>query len=158
MSSDCFSIFLTYLDIKEILRLDSAFCNHNDRIEWLNLLTTLKPCISVENNQFANKIADWLILKNVHPVELSLQYKKDSNFAVSDEFVFKLTRNESRVKKFDIKGNYPKPAINKMLFSNVANHCIQLETLKLIGVEIPDGGLDSLSKHVFNLNRKNFNM
>ena len=55
VSSDWFSIFPTYLDIKDILRLDSAFCNHKSRIEWLILLKTLKPSISVDNNRFADK-------------------------------------------------------------------------------------------------------
>ena len=92
--SDWFSISLTYLTMEEILRLDSAFCHHDSRIEWLNLLKTFNPCISVKNDLFANKIADWLILKNIQPTELSLQFIH-SNVAFSDDCLFKLTRNGS---------------------------------------------------------------
>ena len=126
VSSDWFSIFLTYLDKEEILRLDSAFCNHNSRIEWLNLLNTLKPSIIVKNNQFTNKIADWLILKNVYPVELTLKFIR-SHVALSDDCVFKLTRNGSRLKKFEIVGDYYETTIvNKMIFPYVAAYCTQL--------------------------------
>ena len=140
------SIFLAYLDIGEILRLDSAFCNHNSRLEWLNLLKTLTPRINVKNNQFAEKIADWLILKNVHPVELSLQYSDDSNFAISDDCVFKLTRNDSKLKELVIIGNFtPRTVISKVMFQYVEAHCIRLEILKLCYLDIPDNGLETLS-------------
>ena len=34
ISADWFSIFLTYLDIEDIARLDSAFTHHDDRPKW----------------------------------------------------------------------------------------------------------------------------
>ena len=73
VSSDWFSVFLTYLDIKEIAKLDFAFCNHADRPKWLNLLKTSKPSISIHCNRSTIKIANWLIQKVMHPEELSLQ-------------------------------------------------------------------------------------
>ena len=45
ISADWFSMFLTYLDVKEILRLDSAFTNHGDRPKLLHLLKDIKPNI-----------------------------------------------------------------------------------------------------------------
>ena len=71
VSSDWFSVFLTYLDIADLVRLDSAFCNHAIRPNWLSLLKTLKPRISICNYKHSTiKIANWLILKNIHPEEL----------------------------------------------------------------------------------------
>ena len=149
VSSDWFSIFLTYLTIEDILSLDSAFCNHNDRIEWLKLLKTLKPCIRVKNDQFADKIADWYILKNVHPVELSLRYNDGSSFTISDDCIAKLTRNGSRVKKLDMQGYFYRftgQLINQMIFQNVAVNCPQLETLSIYFAALPDDGLEILSR------------
>ena len=57
VSSDCFSVFLTYLDIKKIVRLDSAFCNHVDRPKWLNSLKNFKPSISIRCNRSTIKVA-----------------------------------------------------------------------------------------------------
>ena len=145
VSSDWFSVFLTYLDIEEILELDSAFCNHNDRIEWLNLLETLTPRIHVKNNEFVDKISDWLILKNVHPLELSLQYSSGSSFVISDYCAFKLTRNGSRLKTLEIVGDNQRPVMNKMVLPYVAVHCTQLENLNIRHIEIPDFGLEFLS-------------
>ena len=39
----------------------------------------------------------------------------DSNVAISDDCAFKLTANGSRLKKFEIEGDYPKSVINKMM-------------------------------------------
>ena len=73
VSSDWFAIFLTYLDIKEIVRLDSAFCSYVDRPSWLTLLKTFEPSISLCCNRSTIEISEWLIRKYVHPKELSLQ-------------------------------------------------------------------------------------
>ena len=149
VSSDWFSIFLTYLNIDEILRLDSAFCSHNGRIEWLNLLKTLKPRICVKNNEFADKIGDWLLSKFVHPIGLSFQFNHSNglSLAISEDCFFKLIRNGSRLKTFEIASDsdYPTHVINKVILPYVAIYCVQLETLNLTNVNIPDNGLEILS-------------
>ena len=38
VSSDWFSYFLQYLNLKDIANLDSAFCNVEERMHWLLLL------------------------------------------------------------------------------------------------------------------------
>ena len=77
ISADWFSIFLTYLDVKDVVRLDSAFTNHKDRPKLFRLLKDLKPNIIIKNNLFIDKISNWMILNDVHPNALSLSYTHD---------------------------------------------------------------------------------
>ena len=143
VSSDWFSVFLRYLDIKELERLDSAFCNHVDRPKWLNFLKTSKPSICIDCNRLTIKVVNWLIRKNMHPEELSLRC--GSGFvALSDNCVFRLTENSPQLKKLEFRGGWT--TINKMLFPYVAAYCTQLETLKLWNVSVPGNGLETLSK------------
>ena len=133
------------MDIEDVLRLDSAFCNHKSRIEWLNLLKTFTPQITVQYDHIADKIADWLILKNVHPKELSLWCNNSSRFVISDDCVFKLIRDGSRLKKLVIDGDL-KSFLNKIVFPYEGAYCTQLETLNICDIAIPDNGLEILSK------------
>ena len=120
VSSDCFSVFLTYLDIKKIVRLDSAFCNHVDRPKWLNSLKNFKPSISIRCNRSTIKVAKWLIQKNMHSEELSLEFRDSGFVALSNKCVFKLTENSPRLKKLAITTYSHSYKINKMLFLQVA--------------------------------------
>ena len=61
ISADWFSIFLTYLNVKDIVRLDSAFTSRGDRPKWLHLLKSVKPSIEIVNNHSVDSISDWLI-------------------------------------------------------------------------------------------------
>ena len=93
ISADWFSIFLTYLDVKDIARLDSSYTNHGNRPNWLRLLKRIKPCITIVNDQSADKISDWLILKDVHPTKISFKYQKAAatqSLEASDSYAFRL--------------------------------------------------------------------
>ena len=79
ISADWFSIFLTYLRVKDIVRLDPAFTNHEDRPKWLSLLTIISPSFFIVNKSVDN-ISDWLIQKDVHPSELLVFCKCSSKY------------------------------------------------------------------------------
>ena len=79
MSSDCFSTFLQYLNLKDIIKLDTAFCNHNERTIWLNVLKVLiLPAVETvsDNDKVLIKKADWLISKNIHVDGLYFKHYK----------------------------------------------------------------------------------
>ena len=63
ISIDWFSIFLTYLDMKDIGRLDSALTNREHRPKWLHLLKNIEPYITLKNNLFIDEVSNWLIQK-----------------------------------------------------------------------------------------------
>ena len=62
VSSDWFSMFLPYFNVKDIANLDIAFCNHADRPIWLNLLNDhIIPSVEIVNNRGLQKLTEWLI-------------------------------------------------------------------------------------------------
>ena len=66
ISSDWFSYFLQYLELKYIANLDSAFCNHEDRIHWLILLKQYcAPYVYIVEEKSGNILINWLLLKKV---------------------------------------------------------------------------------------------
>ena len=78
ISADWFSTFLTYLDMNDIGRFDSAFTNHGDIPKWLHLLKNIKPNITIKNNLFIDKISNWFIQKDIHLNAVSLYYTPDT--------------------------------------------------------------------------------
>ena len=55
ISLDWFFYFFQYLDLKDVASLDSAFCNHEDRMHLLILLRRhTVPCLFIERNRFIN--------------------------------------------------------------------------------------------------------
>ena len=154
ISSDWFSVLFTYLDFKEIAKLDIAFCNHSGRHQWLNLLKTYEPSFTIYNNRFANNIADWLVLKRSNPVELLFLHDKSFQVNldhVSDDCIFKLTSNSSNLKRFEIISrdkvvfyqNFYK--VNEMLLTSIGTFCKKIKTLKICQAQIPADSLEILA-------------
>ena len=89
ISSDWFSYFLQYLALKDIAKLDSAFCNHEDRMHWLILLKQYYlPYLNIEDEEgkFGDVLVKWLLLRKVGVEELSLQLSSRKHYSDPNEF------------------------------------------------------------------------
>ena len=87
ISSDWFSYILQYLKLKDIAKLDSAFCNHEDRMHWLILLK--QYCVlylNIEEGKSGNILAEWLLLRKVGVEELSLKLSSQEHYSDPNEF------------------------------------------------------------------------
>ena len=158
MSSDWFSIFLQYLNLKDIVNLDTAFCNHMGRPTWLNLLKdhTIRYTIEIVDNIGLKKMTDWLISKHIHLDKLYFKYSPrfDSHKVLPDETISRLTRNNPNMKELKIE-NY-----SAMFFPCTAMFCTQTESLDMYRVNIPDNGIESMSRtchQLKHLKLSNFN-
>ena len=143
ISSEWFIYFLDYLYIDEITQFDSAFCNHTDRCKWLDLLKGYRPSIEIHEEE----LVKWLILKDIHPQTISLDYDdvRGSLSNVSYVTVNRLLKNCSRTKNLFIKSNNFEVALPCELFPHIAENCRQLQNLYLHSIQIPDDGLEILS-------------
>ena len=56
ISSEWFSIFLPYLDLKDIAKLDTAFCSHIIRPVWLKLLRTFDMTAEFMSNRLVDEV------------------------------------------------------------------------------------------------------
>ena len=151
MSSEWFSIFLQYLNLKYIAKLDTAFCGSSIRPLWLNLLKNFSPKVEFVNNRLVEKVTDWLAVKNIHPMELSFKYSVafDSHEALSDVTIFKLTKNSPKLKKLRISKNRSAvyiALIPKKLLSYTSAFCKELECLETDFLNISENGLEILSR------------
>ena len=153
ISTDWFSTFLTYLDVRDIGRLDSAFTNHEDRPKWLHLLKDIKPNIAIENDLFIDKISNWLIEKDVHADTLSLTYINNgashSSLKISNECVLNLFQNSPNLKTFEL-ANYMS-SMNHSWSSCLASCCPNLEHLILHYLTKPDNCFEVLSEQCHQL-------
>ena len=143
ISADWFSIFLTYLDVKDIVRLDSAFTNHVGRLKWLRLLKDIKPNITIKNNLFIDKISNWMIQKDVHPNAISLSYTDDKE--LSDDYVYNLFQTSPNLKTFELVNSTSSSSMNQSWPSCLASFCPDLEYLKLHLVTEPDNCFEDIS-------------
>ena len=149
MSSDWFSILLPYLNLKDIANVDTAFCNHMDRPVWLNLLNDhIVPSVEIVNNRGLKKMTDWFISKHINLDKLSFKYTGtlDSHEVVSDETVSRLTQNSPCLKKLKIENRFTRFTVNKMLFPCITMFCTQIESLDTYNADIPNNGIESMSK------------
>ena len=72
--------FFKYLDLNEIVKLDSCICNYTHRNSWLDCLQIFQFSVDMTNEDF-NHIAKWIILKNLTIIALNLDfYDYDDNF------------------------------------------------------------------------------
>ena len=153
ISADWFSIFLTYLDVKDIVRLDSAFTNHEDRPKWLRLLKMLKPSIAIDNNQLADSISGWLIQKNVHPSKVSLKYQEtvaQQSLVISESYTLRLFQNSPNLESFELE-NFTSSSMNHWWPSCIASFCTDLEYLKICDKNSSKNSLEILSKRCHKL-------
>ena len=67
MSSEWFSILLQYLNLKDIAKVDTAFCSCSVRSKWLNLLRNFSQNVEFANNRLVDEVTNWLVLKHIHP-------------------------------------------------------------------------------------------
>ena len=145
ISSGWFSYFLQYLNLKDIAKLDSAFCNHEDRLHWLILVRKHSvPCMKIEHSQHIVTLVDWLILKNIHSNELKFNFisKNDKFPELSDEAVIQLINKCTSLKLFEI--NAAKRSFTK-LFSHTIDCYRNLEVLTLYKIEISETYFEVLS-------------
>ena len=158
LSSDWFSCFLQYSNLKDIVNLDTAFCSHSIRPIWLNLVNDFSITVEFMNNMLVDEVTNWLVLKHIHPKELSFRYSgpKDSYEVLFDATVFQLTKNSPNLKRLSIKSKsrwWTYFTVNEKLFPYTAEFCTKLEYLEMINVDIPDNGIEILSKTCRNLKR-----
>ena len=95
MSAEWFSTILQYLNLKDIAKVDTAFCSCSIRLLWLNFIKSSGPVVEFANNRFVKKITDWLVVKNILPTELSFKYtgKLVSHKVIYDTTIFRLTQH-----------------------------------------------------------------
>ena len=95
-----FNCWLDYLSLKEIIQLDSAFCNHSDRQKWLDSLKCYRSSRDITIN--SEKFAQWLILKLLKGIHLEILVLKVS---ISEEVSRELFQNSSNLKELFITNN-----------------------------------------------------
>ena len=82
---------LQYLNLKDIAKLDTAFCSSSIRPIWLQLIKNFSLKVEFMNNRLVKKITDWLVMKDMHPKELSFTRALNSHNVISDTTIFQLT-------------------------------------------------------------------
>ena len=153
MSSDWFSVFLQYLNLKDIAKLDTAFCSHAIRPKWFKLLRSFGIPVEFVNNRLVAKVTDWLVMKNIHPHELSFKYSgaHGSHDVLSEETIFQITQNSLNLKSLSVKNDSPPFTIHEKLLPYTASFCTKLECLKMNKVNVPENGIYILSRTCHNL-------
>ena len=152
ISSCWFSYFLQYLTLKEIAKLDSAFCNHDDRIQWLSLLTEHSvQCLKIPRKNFVDKFIAWLVLKRIHTTELEILLVNDDKIPrVPNESLISLINNCSHLQRLEIKSSSVSNSSNlrnlSVIFTNTLNSYTNLEILKLAGIDLSENGYELLSQ------------
>ena len=126
--------------MKEIAQLDSAFLNHAYRYKWLVSLKSYRPEVNVKLNSV--QFAKWLILKDICLQDLSL------DVSISDEILsLQLFKICPKLRKLSInKENNDRMTLSFKTLKNIASNCRQLESLEISNVQMPDGGLEVLSR------------
>ena len=128
LSSEWFSVFLPYLNLRDIAKLDTAFCSSAIRPIWLKLINNHRLTVEFMNNRLVDEVTDWLVMKNIHPTELFFKYTGalDSHKAISDMTIFQLTQNSPKLKKLSVKNDAPLFKyfnVHEKLFSYTAAFC-----------------------------------
>ena len=162
VSSDWFSTFLPYLNLKDIANLDTAFCNHADRPIWLNLLKghSIRYTVEIVDNRGLKMMTDWLITKNIHLDKLYFKYSGNFDWhqVLSDETISRLTQNNPSLKELKIE-NYSVVVIDtKVLLPCISMFCTQIEYLDVRRVNIPDNGIQSISRTCHKLKHLKFSI
>ena len=142
-SSSWFFILLQYLSLNDIAKLDSAFCNHENRIYWLLLLSSYSTNFNIECIDDVDPLLEWLVLKNVHFNDLKIlpKYIDFDNREISYKTITKLINNCSHdLKKLEVQiycEFYCRKDLAKFIFSRCDCYS-NLEVLKLKNVEMTE--------------------
>ena len=107
---DIISCIVNFLNVKEIILLDSAVTNAYDREKWLDTLKIIDP-IFFNNLFYNNKSFEWIIKRNIQLTSLQLNIWK---LKITDNSLTFIGRNLKRLKYInmscftDIPIYYPK--------------------------------------------------
>ena len=151
ISSDWFSYFLQYLNLKDIANLDTAFCNHEDRMHWFILLKSYCiPNLDIEELESGNALVKWLTIRKVGVKLLKLTFNSQAYFSnqypmISDEAIIALICNSQYLHTLELDGGYRVREKN-LLFSHNFNCYSSLKVLKVDYIEITKNGFKLLSK------------
>ena len=100
------NIFLNFLTLEEILKLDSSILNHDDRNKWLHCLSTIHLAIELKSvdppDLFEQKL-HWITdLKKLQLNELCLSSQENRDDLCITEIISKLAKNNSDFKKLKL--------------------------------------------------------
>ena len=147
ISSDWFSYFLKFLSLRDIAILDSAFCNHEDRIQWLISITNHSvPCLNIRSMEAGKDFMNWLILKKICSEELKFTLHSTNDVPPT---MIRIINNCPHLRKLELSNEYRFIPTRMISFSEVLSHTLSrynnLEILKIEHVGICESDFESLS-------------
>ena len=135
LSSDWFHpILLSYLTLIDIAKLDTSFCNYNDRPLLQRCFAGCKLSLVISSLQGIEKALNWILLKNLSLRELRLEFVANYDTQISNNVMFRLTQKNPNLESLSIKNECSSSAIfDDKCFHFVAAYCRHLKYLNIEG-------------------------
>ena len=148
VSSGWFCYVLNCLSLKDIIKLDLAFCNHEDRTKWLASLAKFYiPYVKIPQNRFVVYFTNWLIQKKIRSNELKcILVPVIGGQRLVEESIIRLINNCCpSLNTLEIDDGLKSMRRFYTVLMTTFNCYIDLEVLKISYAEISNFGFELLS-------------